>query len=538
RKTAIILAILIVLTLSVRVIDIDKPYETWDEITTYSIGLNLWFNVLSGDFSPETWKTYSLDYTGSLHPPLARFTYGIVNGIYIFSQTGTSVLSSGYDDAVYTMYVLKNLAPGRALSAAFAAATTVLIFLLSRKYFGLNVAILASIIFALLPVSIAQTKLAALDAMLVFMYTITIYFFIRGLKERKYFYLSLIFTGLSIATKYNSATLFILLPLIYFTFGKKKVIQKKHLFLLPVVAIIILFLVWPRFWPDPIGGAMTNITGWLSMTGDTGVVPEYFLGGFVHPEHYEITYVLVTMPVIILAFFILGIAHSLKRRSFGDKTVLLWFAIPLLLYSLFAFRMSGPRYVFMIYPAIAVLSAVGMMKLMDWLRGAKKYGKYFYYIIPILTVMYLIATAVAVHPFYLDYYNEAVGGPENVYENNMFAIGQWGQGIGTATFWLNDNAKEDSTVQFYVMPRHVIPPIREDITDLTPFIPKYLSDIDENEKWVMTDVEPEAQYLVENTYFRLYLNTTFHDIISKDYDLIYMLKVEGAPLAWIYEKKS
>ena len=69
RIIILFLVILIIVTLTPRLIDVDKPYETWDEITTYSLGLNLWFNIISGDFSPETWKTYNTDYTGSLHPP-------------------------------------------------------------------------------------------------------------------------------------------------------------------------------------------------------------------------------------------------------------------------------------------------------------------------------------------------------------------------------------------------------------------------------------------------------------------------------------
>jgi len=536
RKIIIILIVLIIITLVPRIVDINTPYETWDEVTTYSIGLNLWYNIIQGDFSPETWKTYSTDYSGSLHPPFARYAYGIVNGVYIFSQTGLDLLSSGYDNAVIVMYNMKSMIPGRLFSAVLAVATSIIIFFTARRFFGLKIAVFAAITFALLPVSLAQTRLAALDVLLVFLYTAAVYTFIKGLESRRHFILSLILTGLCIATKYNSVTLFVLLPIIYLISDKKN-IQKKYLLLIPITSIIILFLIWPRFWPDPVGGALTNINGWLSMTSETGVVPEYFLGGLEHPIYYEPTYVFSTMPLLLTIFFIFGIAASIKKNTFGHKSTLLWFVIPLFLYSVFTFRMNGPRYVFMIYPAISILISVGMFWFMDWVRDIK-YGNLLYKAIPILTLIYMAVTVISIHPFYLDYYSESVGGPENVYNNKLFAIGQWGDGIGTAAYWLNENADADSTVQFFVMPRHVIPPIRTDIEDLTPFVPKYLSETEENENWVMTDVKPEAKYIVENTYFRFYLNTTFHELISNDYTLIHTVKAEGAPLVWIYERSN
>ncbi|MBU0953707.1 MAG: glycosyltransferase family 39 protein [Nanoarchaeota archaeon] len=537
KKTAAIFLILFVVALSIRVVDIDKPYETWDEITTYSLGLNLWYNIFTGDFTPDTWKTYNPDFSGSLHPPLARYTYGIVNGVYIFSQAGLGLFSSSYDDAVYTMYNLKNLFPGRLLSALLGALTAGVLFLLSRKFLNLKTAIIASLVFSLLPVTIAHTKLESLDAMLMFLFTVTIYFFIKGLESKKYFYLSLLFVGLSIATKYNSVTLFILLPVIYFIYNKPKIISKKQLLLIPFVAVLVLFAIWPRFWPDPIGGALANISGWLAMGG--GSVGEYFLGQFelTHPAYYDFVYILVTMPGLLLIFFFAGIVTALKKKEFGNKVFLLWFALPLFVYSLFQFKMGGPRYVIMIYPAIAVLIAIGITRVGDYIKN-RRFVKHVHYTFYLLIFIYIIITLIFIHPHYLDYYNEFVGGPANVYENNLFVIGRSGEGIGQAVFYLNNVAEKESSVQLFVMPRHVIPPLREDLNDLTPFKPKYLSDTGDNENWYMTSVPPEADYLVENTFFRRYLNTTFHEVIEENYDLIHTVEIQGAPLAWIYEKNA
>ncbi|MBM3304012.1 MAG: hypothetical protein FJY76_02855, partial [Candidatus Aenigmarchaeota archaeon] len=382
------------------------------------------------------------------------------------------------------------------------------------------------------------TKIAALDAMLLFMFTLSVYAFTRGLESRKWFIISLIVTGLTVATKFNAVTLFVLLPVIYFIHRRPKAIGKKHLLLIPFVSAAVLYLVWPRLWFDPIGGLLANFNWWQSL----GDVSEYFLGGLSHPIYYMATYVVVTTPVLILATLALGVYYSARHRDGENLTLLAWLLIPLFVYSFYHFRQAGPRYVIMIYPAVAMLAGIGIHRISSWLSGMHRFNARktaVYMAIPFIVFVYLLAVDVSVHPYYLDYYNELVGGPGNVYNNHMFAIGQWGEGIGEAAFWLNSNAKPNSTVQYFVQPRHAVPfpsRMRADLTDITPFIPKYISGT-ENINWDMTNVTPEADYLVENTFFRLYMNESFHADIAGSYELIKTIDVQGAPLAWVYTRK-
>ncbi len=531
KKMFAIVAALIVLTLAFRIIDIDKPYETWDEITTFSVGLYQWYNVAKLDFSPESWHTY--DWSGSVHPPFGRFVYGIVNGAYMFSKLGTKLPSMNYTEATYAIYEYKSLVPGRILSAAFAMLTMLLVFAVSRRHFGLKVATISALVFTLLPAVIAQTKLAGLDAIMLFLYTLSIYLFLRGLESKRYFWASLVVTGLAISTKLNALSLFVLLPAIYFLHRESKVVNKKHLLAIPIVSAVIFYLVWPRLWLDPIGGIISNASWWQSLSD----VSEYFLGGFSHPAYYMATYMLVTTPALILLFLFIGVGCSLKRRKFENWMILAWLVIPLFMYSFYSFRQAGPRYILMIYPALAILAALGIDRISSKLSGLFPEPRRMlaYAVVPAIITAYLVAIVVSVHPFYLDYYNELVGGPQNVYNNKMFAIGQWGEGIDAAAYWLNSNAQPNTSVQFFVMPRHVIPPIRDDITDLTPFIPKYISGTD-NINWDMTNVSAEAGYVVENTFFRIYLNESFHELIAGDYKLVKTIDVQGAPLAWIYKR--
>lgn len=534
RKMMAAVAAIALLAFAFRVVDIDRPHETWDEITTYAIGLNQWYNIIRMDFSQESWYTY--DQIRSIHPPFARYVYGAVNGAYLLSQTGTGMLRMNYTEAVQTMYALKSLIPGRLLSALLAAGAAVLIFLLARRYFGNNAAILSSILFALLPVTMAQTRLAALDALLLFMFTLAVYLFARGLEDKKYFYASLLATGLAVSTKFNAMTLFFLLPALFFLHGGRKAIGKRHLLLIPLVSAAVLYVLWPRLWLDPIGGIATNIGWWESL----GNVNEYFLGGFEHPFHYMATYVIVTTPALMLLMLAFGFARSARERAFGHRMALAWILIPLFIYSFYHFRQAGPRYVIMVYPALAILAALGIEWLSLRIGRAFRLGRMrtlAHAIVPVVVIAYLVSVAASVHPYYLDYYNEIVGGPGNVYEKHMFAIGQWGEGIDEAAYWLNANARGNSSVQLFVMPRHVIPRLRSDMMDLTPFIPKYVSGTD-NINWDLTNTTAEADYVVENVFFRLYMNESFHGLIAGEYALIKTVDVQGAPLAWVYERRA
>ena len=149
-------------------------------------------------------------------------------------------------------------------------------------------------------------------------------------------------------------------------------------------------------------------------------------------------------------------------------------------------------------------------------------------------VIYLLATLAAVSPYYLEYYNEFVG-PKQAYDARLFGLGQAGGGIDAAASYLNEKAAPNSSVQLFVRPKHVVPPLRPDLQEINQFVPKFLSSMGDNENWDMTSVLPQADYLVENIHFRLYMNESFHTVLGQ-YTLVHTVEVQGAPLAWVYKR--
>jgi hypothetical protein len=53
-------------------------------------------------------------------------------------------------------------------------------------------------------------------------------------------------------------------------------------------------------------------------------------------------------------------------------------------------------------------------------------------------VVYLLLTLWKVSPYYLDYFNETVGGSKGVYDKKLFQMGWWGQGIEEATTYISN----------------------------------------------------------------------------------------------------
>ncbi len=528
----VVVALLAVIAFAVPAVEVEKPYETWDELATYVTGLNLWYNIAHLDFQPESWRL-------SPHPPFGRYVYGAVNGLYLFSQFGTTLFSSGYADALVLMADAKNPVPGRLLSVLFASGTVVLLFLIVRPRMGTKTAILASLIYTLLPATLAQTRMAELESILAFMFSLSVYLFLNSGSSRKRLYSAAIVTGLAISTKFNALSLLLLLPVLYLL-ERPGSGRKKDILLYPLVSFATLFAIWPRLWTafqDIDGFLSANVGFWTNYTN----VSEYFLGGLHHPFFYTPAYVVVTMPALVLAFLGVGVVVSGKTKA--ARPFLAWFLIPLLGFVLFhlftpsAIAQAGPSYVFMIYPGVAAVAAIGVSYASNRL-AATRFGRTCWYVLPAITVVYLAATAASIHPYYLDYYSEVVGGPANVYHYKLFALGQWGEGIDEAAFWVNGHAKPNASVQFFVMPRHTIPKPRPDLRDLTPYVPRFRSATGEMQNWDLTNTTAEADYLVENLFFRWYMNESFHARISQEYSLLYTVSVQSAPIAWVYGKNQ
>jgi hypothetical protein len=354
--------------------------------------------------------------------------------------------------------------------------------------------------------------------------------------RKRYYLLSAIAVGLAIGTKLNTATLFFLFPILYVLYKKRETLNYKKTATLAIIflaaSLLTFFLTWPRIWGD----TLVNISEVFQQFSYVSTVPEYFLGGLEHPYYYYFAYFFASTPAVLLLLLIPALHEMYRNRKKNHAAAWIWMLVPIIIFSFAGIKQSGIKNFLLVYPVMSVLCAVGIMALAERLK------KYYKYALPVITgavMLYLVINIATIHPFYLDYYNELTGGPKNVYENRMFAVGWWGEGIGEATYYLMGNAG-NRTVQFYIMPRHVIPP--HNLTELDKFVPGYLIDrgiVNATSIWYMDDIEPVADYIVENTFYRWYIDDPdLYLKLSEQYELVHTVEAAGAPLAWVYRKTT
>ena len=106
-----------------------------------------------------------------------------------------------------------------------------------------------------------------------------------------------------------------------------------------------------------------------------------------------------------------------KNGGIYSFAIILWFLLPFSL-SFYSWRQHGLRYIIEIYPAIALIAALGFDFLVS--KITKSELKKFSYFVPIF--IYLFIVLWQIKPYYLDYFNELVGGVNNVYEKNNYSF--------------------------------------------------------------------------------------------------------------------
>jgi len=246
--------------------------------------------------------------------------------------------------------------------------------------------------------------------------------------------------------------------------AKRKELLKKReitiplaLIFFPVIALFTFVALWPWLWSEPYWQLNKILTYYKDYH-----IYEYFLGKFIRPPvpppvYYHLFYFLATTPVLILILLVSFVHKTIKNRTFYLFALALWLVIPFLM-SFVGLKQDGIRYIYPIYPPLSLIGAIGLFYLSDAFP-LPRYRRVMGYLFSSLVVGYLVVTCLIIHPYYLDYYNEIVGGPKNVYKHRWFEIGWWGEGIKEAVEYVNKNAPPGSYIWFQVRPSHEIAPL-------------------------------------------------------------------------------
>ena len=486
RSTWIWMIVIFLAAVAVRRFDLGGHGQTWDEDVNWSAGRNYITNVVSLDASSESW---SWNYE---HPPVMKYLEGI-----------GAQFSDGFG-------------PARALSALWVALACMLLVPIGTRIYSRRVGVLAAAIAALLPTLVAHGQIVGHEAPTVMWWalgillSVTVYDAEPDRKALRWRFLGIgLVIGLALSSRFTNGLLGPLCVAIIAIQSPYTTRRWRPTFdalaIMPIVSLVTLYAVWPRLWPHPVRFIEA---AFAKLSQSHSVEP--FLGTITNhpPPHYFVIYLGATLPLAILVgvaawFARIGIVHD--RRS--TLVMLAWLVIPLGV-ALSPVRQDGVRYVMPCILALAVCAAAGCDLLTRYLPKPTLV----FSVLGAAAVAYLGLTLVRVHPYYLDYFGEQVGGAGTVAQRGWFETGWWGEGVDRAVDYVNDNAPAGAHVY------------RDCIE------PKHLA-------WFRAGLWiPMARTIDQADWIVTYSPHTHHCPVPANFDKVFTVEADGATLAEVWRR--
>lgn len=489
RSTWLAMGAVFAVAVIVRWFDLDGFGQAWDEDVNWSAGRNYITNVLALDFRERAWLwNYE-------HPPVMKYLAGI-----------GAQFADGFG-------------PARALSAICIALGCALLVPIGRRLYSLRVGVLAAAIAALLPPLVAHGQIVGHEAPTVLWWSLGILMSLGvhdGIEiidarrlARRTLWLRLAAVGavigIAVASRFVNGLLGPLCVLIVIVTAPPA--WRTHTLLstpIMVATTVLTFVaVWPRMWFHPIA----NLSASLKKL-DVQHAAEPFLGTITNapPPYYFVVYLVATLPVGILLAVLAGLVRTALERNRSSLLVLAWLAIPLLI-AASPVRQDGVRYVMPCLTALAMIAALGIDFVATKLRRSRAFEA-----LAVIVVLYLGVTLVRVHPYYLDYYGEHVGGARAAQQAKRFETAWWGEGIDRAVDYVNEHAAPNAKVhRDCILPAHLAW-FREDL-------------------WAPMVRDPrQADWIV------VYVSTVHRCPVPPDARKVYEVTASGATLAVVYQR--
>jgi hypothetical protein len=168
-------------------------------------------------------------------------------------------------------------------------------------------------------------------------------------------------------------------------------------------------------------------------------------------------------------------------------------------------RQDGVRYVLPSVVALAMCAAAGL----DFIATKLQRG---FPILAAVVVAYLGITLVRVHPYYLDYFGEQIGGAGTVAQHGWMETAWWGEGVDRAVDYVNEHAPAGAHVY------------RDCIE------PKHLA-------WFRGDLwVPMAHSIDQADWVVTYAPQTHHCQLPPTFQKVFSVDANGAVLAEVWKK--
>ncbi|MCC6455242.1 MAG: phospholipid carrier-dependent glycosyltransferase [Caldilineaceae bacterium] len=372
------------------------------------------------------------------------------------------------------------LAAGRAASVVMIALALVGCFVLARRLLGGWAAFLGMALIAFNPFHIAHSRFLHLDGLVSSLMLLAVLAWLhhlqarhaerseksphaasrRGFRLRRNengtLALAAIAAGLSWLTR--SPALF-LIPL----FGLLALLHVWHapdhpwrstlrsLLIGGAGAFALFVLLWPAMWVDPVGSLYQVLTAAGDYAAEGHLKPTFFNGEIYAGDpgfwFYPITYLWRSTPItwIGLAMALVGLILRVpplnERRVRAVLGALLLYALGFMLFMDIGAK-KFDRYLLPAYLPLELIAGVGWVVALNLAqqRGAKRGAARFFPLAAASVIMAQALFALPTFPYYLTYYNPAMGGVARAPEVMMIG---WGEGADEAGRYLDAKANAE-----------------------------------------------------------------------------------------------
>ncbi len=419
---SIVLGALAVFALAaiVRLWDLGAAGQTWDEDTYWSAGRNYVQNLVRGDLDDASWRwNYE-------HPPVSKYLAGL-GGLWT-----------------------EGFAGARAMAALVMALGCALLVPIGRRLGDVRVGVGAGVLAALAPHLIAHGQIVGHEAPSVAVWALAWWASLRvwdaGDRGRALILRLVtvgVVLGVALMVRFVNG---LMAPAIGLTIlltapvGARRRAIALGLAIIPVVAVVTAIVLWPRLWTAPIAH---TVEAWDKLKGTHSGEPFFGTVTATPPRWYFVPYLGATTPVVVLVAMLGGAVVWALRARRALAITACWMLAPLAV-ALSPVRQDGIRYVLPVLLPIALLAAVGLAALSATLAGRLRPA--LAWAVPIAMIAYLAITCARIHPYYLDYYGEQVGGPAAVARARRFEIAWWGEGLDRAIAYVDRHARPGDRV--------------------------------------------------------------------------------------------
>jgi hypothetical protein len=237
------------------------------------------------------------------HPPLIKTLEGLSHALL-------------YD----TLGVTDELTSFRLPSAVLHGVCVWLVYAMTLELWGFAEAVLAALCLLLLPRALFHAGLACFDAPIMALWFATIYAYWKCLDGRKWPWQVGVAFGLALATKHTAILLPFALGAHYaIMWWPTRVHHPRVLVSIAVIGPLVLFVLWPWLWLDPIG----HVRDWLAFHASHVHYNFEYLGRNWNaprfPWHVALVTTLFTVPTATLAAAVCGVGAWIARWRSSDK---------------------------------------------------------------------------------------------------------------------------------------------------------------------------------------------------------------------------